>query len=557
MLLFLLIPSGLVLTAVSARAEKARPEVVSLRQPGGEIIEAVRYGDEHGHFLKDAQGFLLTRDSEGRYVRSGRAEESAVMASRASRLSKRKASAGGAKYVYSSAAFPTVGEQHSIVVLVEYQDVRFSIENPGEYYQDYLNGEAFARDGATGSCRRYFLDNSAGLFRPTFDVYGPVQLKHPRSYYGANEGGVDRAVEEMVIEAVDAIDDAVDFSQYDHNNDKYVDSIYLIYAGVGESDSDVADAVWPQSWELELAGYTKKVDGVRINAYGCSNELSGGRPRGIGVFVHEFCHVLGLPDLYNPDNLYDTTTPLEWSLMDEGSYANDSRTPPCLSAFERYSLGWLRPEEILRSGDFLLSPLDESAEAFMMTSEENEDEFFIVECRRQLGWDSYLPSHGMLVWHIDFYQGRWDRNKPNYLTDHPCVRIMRADNDKSRKTYDGDPFPGSTGATEFGTATVPALKNWAGRDLNVQSLYDISEQDGRISFKARVLEERGNPSTSVVDEIASCNDGIRVVGQTIYAPKQPVAVYDVAGRLAGIATAVSPLTLPHGLYLAAGKKILL
>ena len=529
---------------------------MELRQPDGTIVSAERLGDEHGHILTDSQHHPLVLNQRGYYERTSYSVKEALSLARQERQARKKASsAGDAKYVYSSAAFPTKGDPHSIVVLVEYQDVKFSVEDPKSYYEDYLNGEDFRRDNATGSCRQYFIDNSNGKFQPTFDVYGPVPLANVRSYYGGNVGGNDRAVEEMVIEAVDYLDATVDFSQYDHNKDKYVDSIYLIYAGVGESDSDVSDSVWPQSWELELSGYTKKVDGVWINAYGCSNEISDGKPRGIGVFVHEFCHVLGLPDLYNTDNFYDTTTPLQWSLMDEGSYTNDSRTPPCLSAFERYSLGWITPEEILSSGDYHLSSLNDNAKAYLMTTEENEDEFFILENRQQKGWDAYLPGHGMMIWHIDFYQGRWDRNKPNYLTDHPCVRIMRADNDKSPSTFAGDPFPGTSGAVEFSSSTTPGLLSWDRKELNVTSIYEIQEQEVEITFLADVSEERGKPGTTGLRETTQNSPEFQIRNGVVYCTEGHHPVFDTLGRVIGVVTPSNPFTLYKGVFIVNGHKI--
>ena len=92
-------------------------------------------------------------------------------------------------------------------------------------------------------------------------------------------------------------------------------------------------------------GYVAGVveDGKRIDHYACSNELRDGAGSviaGIGTFCHEFGHVLGMPDLYS--TTYTTAfTPGEWSIMDHGSYNNQTRTPPLYSVYERYCMNMI------------------------------------------------------------------------------------------------------------------------------------------------------------------------------------------------------------------------
>ena len=94
----------------------------------------------------------------------------------------------------------------------------------------------------------------------------------------------------------------MDFSQYDSDGDGKVDNIFVFYAGFGEADGGGNDTVWPHSYDLSYAYPSKKFiyDDVQVDHYACSNEIDHQtrRPDGIGTFVHEFSHVLGLPDLY-------------------------------------------------------------------------------------------------------------------------------------------------------------------------------------------------------------------------------------------------------------------
>lgn len=519
-----------VFVATGAMAVNAKSGPISFIQPDGSLIEIILHGDEGFHYATTTDGRLLRVCTGGGYEEATGLSIKSLMAEARPR------------YRYSESAFPTIGSPHSLVILVEYPDHGFNTVNPKEYFDDFLNGDNFTRDNATGSCREYYINNSLGAFVPTFDVYGPVMMKNKRSYYGG--GYYETNACQMVVEAVEALDDIIDFSQYDHNGDGYVDSVYIIYADKGEADSGIPETVWPYSWELEGDGIDLWADGVKINTYACSNELQGdGDMEGIGTFIHEFGHVLGLPDLYNTEKSGDITTPKSWSVMDSGNFLNDNRTPCNFSSFERYSLGWLDADELVASGIYSMGNLSETNKAFMITSEEDPDEFFMMEYRLQEGWDRYLRAQGMLIWHIKFDQELWDLNEVNNNKLLQRVHLVRADNNSQNTTASskGDVFPGSLGVTTFSNETIPALKTWGGEDLNVTSISDIMEgTDRRIHFTATLSEFRGDSD----------------VEETVSVPQQ-LAIYDITGRYLGTTTFGIPTGLAKGIYIVGGKKIMI
>lgn len=579
--------SAAMASCLASMAVKAKPGVSIFIQPDGSTVAISLYGDENFHYATTTDDCLLLFNEEGTLeyavadingnpVLSGISASAvrphsispikgtafaqaiainpqiktlASYSSRAENEATDTDTSGKGKYVFSSTAFPVTGTPHSLVILVEYQDYKFSMDNPLEYYQDFLNGDNFKRDGAYGSCRKYYSENSNGLFVPTYDVYGPVPLANNRRYYG---GGAESNANKMVVEAVKYLDDAVDFSQYDHNGDGYVDSVYIIYANKGEADGGPSESVWPYSYELEREHVILAADGVRFNTYGCSNEMQAdGDMEGIGTFTHEFGHVMGLPDLYNTLNGNDFTTPELWSLMDRGSYNNDCRTPPNLSSFERYSLGWITPEELKYSGNYTLTDLHDTNKAYIISSTTYPDEFFIMDYRKQEGWDEFLPNHGMLIWHIDFMQNSWDRNEVNAIRAHQRVLLVRADNRNTVDSFAGDCFPGDTGQTEFSTATVPPLRTWQYEELNIKAIKDITEFDDHVTFSTFGL----TPPASV-DAPDSETLGFRLEGNVIFSSSGNFQAYDLTGRLIGTATPASPLPLDHGIYFVGGKKIL-
>ncbi|MDE7402581.1 MAG: M6 family metalloprotease domain-containing protein [Muribaculaceae bacterium] len=422
--------------------------------------------------------------------------------------------------LFESVRFPACGEQKAIVILVEYKDVKFeSGYNPTDYFNRMLNEDNFSDYGATGSAAQYFREQSAGAFRPQFDVYGPVTLSKNMAYYGGNDEYGDMHPYEMVIEACKLLDSAVDFSEYDRNGDGVIDNVFLFYAGRGEANGGTPDTVWPHSANLDAFGYGNiRHDGVRLSNYACTNEwVNWERPDGIGTFVHEFSHVMGLPDLYVTDYSSNAFTPGQWSALDYGPYNNYGMTPPNYGAFERYALGWIKPREVTHAFSGQLEPIADNVAGVIRTSRPNE--FFLLENRQQTGWDYYIPGHGMLVWHIDYNNSVWNRNAVNNDIAHQYVDIEEADGILSKYNRDGDTFPGSAEKRSFTASTNPSMRAWDGEMINFP-LTEIEENDGIISFN--VL---GGGTIADVDA-PEVGDAAEVLDDSFLVSWTPLAGYD-------------------------------
>ena len=427
------------------------------------------------------------------------------------------------------ATYPTTGVQKGLVILVEFADESFYIENPYEAFYDMLNKEGYSDYNGTGSARDYFIASSNGQFLPDFDVYGPVKLDKPMSYYGGNSGSYDRAPEEMIIEACQKLDDEIDFTEYDRNHDGQIDNVYVFYAGYGEATTGYEDTVWPHSWDIyDGAGIEVILDGVMLNHYACSNEIDLGEiMMGIGTFCHEFSHVLGLPDFYYPLNS-NCFTLGPWAIMDYGNYNNDGRTPPYYTIYERYSLGWITPKELGDPEDITLRNISENVGYIIRT--ENEDEYFLFENRQQEGWDKYIPGHGMLIWHIDYDERLWELNKMNMEPAHQRVDIIEADNKLTNKTRDGDPFPGTSNNTSFTDDTKPGMISW-GRVRQEKPITDIREENGIIYFKVN-----GGSDTAIVNTLPDTDITVNVEGSKLTVVSNhpeclPLYITDIQGRL--------------------------
>lgn len=408
--------------------------------PDGTPIEVMKVGDERSHHFVDRRGQMFV-ESDERLRATSQAE-----------LSQRQAfrRVPGNVGTFPGTTFPALGEQKALVILVEYKDVSFSIGSDAkakQYFTDMLNKEGFSEYGATGSVSQYFRENSGGKFNCQFDVFGPVTLSQRRSYYGGNDRyGNDKAPEKMVVEACRALDNDIDFREYDRDGDGQVDNVYIIYAGQGEASYGSSETVWPHSWNLSEAGETLQLDGVTIDLYGCSNEWEDGKPDGMGTFTHEFSHILGLPDLYHTTSQSANYTPGEWSVLDYGPYNNDGRTPPAYSSFERNALGWINLVELTSTDDIKeLDDLLTTNQAYCLTNPSNPKEFYLMETRNQQGWDKYLPAAGMLIWHVDYNSATWGQNTVNNTKSHQGVDLIEADGIAAKQNRNGgDCFPGTS-----------------------------------------------------------------------------------------------------------------
>lgn len=385
--------------------------------------------------------------------------------------------------------FPVQGSPRVLVVLINYKDVKMSSSSIG-LFEQLLNGANYDYEGATGSAREYFAASSGGKFTPQFDIYGPVTVSKNRADYGTDVGGDrgndSRGACEMINEALRLLDDQIDYSLYDCDHDGQVDNIYAFYAGQGQADGGPATSIWPHAWYLRGASKALSLDGVYLDRYATSCELStagSDSPRftGIGTFTHEFSHVMGLPDLYDTD-YSGAFTPGEWDIMSAGNYNNNSNTPPLYSGYERYVMGWLTPTVLNSPENVTLRPASgQGYDDVRVIRTASSNEYYILENRQREGWDAYLPYHGMLVWHIEYDPSIWAYNKPNDNASRQRIDIVEADDVRSDRTVSGDPFPGTASVTSFTDFTTPSMVPRCGGLLDCPITY-IKEENNNISF---------------------------------------------------------------------------
>ena len=476
----ILIFTVLCIITVSTWAVPARKGGIVVTQPDGSKITIHQHGDESFHWITNEKGEWIKQDADGFYqVIDSMSVKKAQ--------SRRKASAIQPQQRVGKPKIAPRG----LVILVNYQDVQFSTADKAEM-DSMLNGENYSRDysytyldfeyriKSEGSARKYFYDASYGQYNPQFDVVGPVTVSKNMAYYGENDGyGNDKNAKLMVAEACELVDDSVDFSVYDSDNDGEVDFVCVIYAGYGEANGGASNTIWPHhsyvSYKINL-----QLDGKKINDYICCNEMNydSKQHEGIGTFCHEFSHTLGLPDLY-PTNDANHKTLGDWDIMASGDYNNNKNTPPTYSAYERFFMGWLTPRILVDSENVVLHDLQETNTALLISETDEHNlvgnnpkpaTFYLIENRQQKGWDEYLPWHGMMLTKIKYNYITWNDNTVNNHASAMGVDLIEADSintDKYVNANAGDLFPG--GAVEYLGIENHPIKH-------------IKQKDGIITF---------------------------------------------------------------------------
>ena len=392
----------------------------------------------------------------------------------------------------ADAAVPAMGQRRIPIILVEFKDKKFNNTREG-IIEAMLTGNE--------SVGQYFRDQSNGLYQPDFDVYGIYTLSQNREYYGGHQGSDnDKGLGSFVTEAVQlAAADGVSFKPYDTNSDDYCDVVIVIYAGVGEAQAswNHPEAIWPCNWNLSSASYygsggngafRPKTSDPYVDNFAVFNELYGSDDNGttidgIGTFTHEFGHCLGLPDFYDTGNGNHYGLG-DWDIMCLGCYNNDGFTPPGYSAYEKVFMGWINYITPIPGTYYTLPVFNqkqaETDKAVCITSNLNQNEYFVLEYRKKQGWDRYAPGEGIMITHVTFNSDRWWGNTPNN-EDIQLMTLMNADNSWSYNNEGTDLWP-QNGKTEFTDSSTPAAK------LNMKA-------NGSITGSAGYL---GKPVTDMV-----------------------------------------------------------
>ncbi len=308
-------------------------------------------------------------------------------------------------------AVKVVGVGTCLVFLVDWSDhAADTVAHPQSAYDSMLFSTGTY---PTGSMNDYYQEISYGQYSVGGEASGWHRSSLP---YGnitpTDYNDVRSALAALVLE----FDPVIDYSQFDGDSDGYVDALFFVHAGPGREQTGDSNDIWSHAWAFSTPINT--ADGVACYRYSVEpEELAGGTMITIGVFCHEYGHVIGLPDLYDTD--YSTSGIGDWGLMSGGSWSRRAGDPvgSCpahMTAWCKYVLGWINPTIITSTTTgVVLPPIETNAAAWRIFRDgaTTGDEYYLVANRRPIGFDEgMLPRHvsnglpqpeGLAIYHVD------------------------------------------------------------------------------------------------------------------------------------------------------------
>jgi immune inhibitor A len=302
-----------------------------------------------------------------------------------------------------------IGAYKLLLITIQFSDQAYS------YSTATFDNMAFT-SWPTGTMNDYYTAVSYGNLTLSGQVKGWYTAGNTRAYYGNGQKGwgtYPQNAAKLVEEAVDAAETAgCDFSQYDNDGDGMAESIIIVHSGEGsETSLNSNDIQSHVSTITAMGGTARSYDGVTIDRYACCPELQDASPLthiNIGVFCHEYGHILGNPDLYDVSRYCTSTTSWgigAWGLMCYGGWGGDVTSPEYPShmcAWIKERMGWLTPTVITgTTTGATLSALETNAQAFKLGMDSRETEYFLIEYRDSSGFDRRLPKKGLLIYHVD------------------------------------------------------------------------------------------------------------------------------------------------------------
>lgn len=387
-----------------------------------------------------------------------------------------------------------------LLILVTFSDhPADTLAHPPSAYDDLIFSHGVL---STGSLVEYYEEISYGAFSPAGTVTVWIEAPEPYNYYTDGDygfGGYPNNSQGLLEDCVGLLDPVLDFSQFDNNGDGFAEGIFLVHAGPGAEETGDPNDIWSHAWYYSVA----TDDGVSTGRYSVEpEELYDGTLIPIGVFCHEYGHVLGMPDLYDTDGSSEGIG--IYCLMAGGSWGalpGNPERPTHMCAEMKYRLGWLVPLNLTASSPGLaVLPSETNPICYRIDHPSDPTEYFLLEYRARIGFDSLMRGDGGLaIWHVD--EAGWQSDET-----HRYVSLEQADGNgdlerdygtgnrhpRTNRGDAGDLFPGAVGNTHFSWSSHPSSMSY---DAQADILTATNlEQYGNDSLVADIYP---NPATII------------------------------------------------------------
>jgi len=261
-----------------------------------------------------------------------------------------------------------------------------------------------------GTLSAYYHEISYGKLTVQGEVHGWYRLAYPRAHYGRDCRGINDPDCSGVNQSWHIAEDAVQLAEKDVNFSKF-NYFVFIHSGKGQETSLVQDDIW----SVTYLGASVETNSITLTRFNVVPELEDPPNVPNGVWCVEFAHNLGVPDLYNTAHGPNNGKPIlgPWELMDKGSWNGDppGSLPAHMTAWPKIQLGFISGpmlSTVNSAGSFTITidPAEVSSSnihAIIVPVGNLTDptQYYLVEVRRQMGFDSALPAEGVLITYVN------------------------------------------------------------------------------------------------------------------------------------------------------------
>jgi len=353
----------------------------------------------------------------------------------------------------NSSEIIALGEIRLLVIAVEFSDYEhtYATEDVARHTIDQLNA--------------YYSGVSYGAASVVGTVTDWIRLPSKMASYGADNGlFIDSSSGSMMPDTWKLLRDVApmvteDIAAYN--------AIFVLHAGPGQESSGQPNDIW----SVAYLAYNVETGQGTFSKFAVVPEFEARGFGTLGVYAHELGHLLGLPDLYDRTN--EKVGP--WDLMARGAWlGNPPGTEPAeLTAWSRLELNWLQPEYVCEVDSTAndqqmfdvraieLNPIGGACSAVQVWI--SPDEYYLVEARAQIGFDSHLPQEGVL--------------------------ITLVKNDQLRSVVDAHPDTGSLNDAAWQTGTIFHLEE---KSQTAQEGSSRSQGNKKMQLYIAVLSHSGD-----------------------------------------------------------------
>ena len=271
-----------------------------------------------------------------------------------------------------------------------------------------------------------------------------ITTNHAMSTYGHDENDARDVGENgqnphtLAQQIVEAVKNEIEWEVFDLNDDGWVDRFLILHCAIPQEDGGgSSNRIWSHFSSID-----ENVDlgnNLQIGHYSIASQRTS---TNLGTLIHEMYHQLGAVDLYP---VHDETVLQswkgvgKWDIMASGNWNGNGAWPalptsPMIEVMgvDRHNdviLDWPVNGELCTGPNAQLSSHGENGKSIKIPI--GTSEYVWIEYRTDVGYDSNLPGHGILVLQQDLLSGDIEDNLVNSHPERAWLKVIEADGEQN------------------------------------------------------------------------------------------------------------------------------